>query len=305
MMKKSLLALLITMFASISSYAAPFKIVALVNGEIISSEDMESRINAFSMGSKIPFNEQTKNMITQRVLNNAVDEKLKLQASKKDGITVSEQEVNEQMQQFEKENNVAKGGLSKLLKDAGVNKSTMMEQIKSDLAWVRYVRKKFYSEGTPTQKEINEKLQETTKDLQKRKYLVSEIYISKKNAQDIHLLVDNLRKDSRFELYAMQFSESPTASNGGNLGWISAESLAAPLANKVKQMKEGSVSDAIAHGEGYYILKLQQTYNPQNDKIKTPTAAEIKTMLENQKMEMLSKKMLQDLRQKAIIEIRG
>lgn len=304
-MKRALFALLISISVNNICHAAPFKIVALVNGEIISSEDMENRINAFSMSTKIPFNEQTKNMITQRVLNNAIDEKLKLQAAQNDGIVVSEQEVNEQMQQFEKENNVAKGELPNLLKKAGVSKSTMMEQIKSDIAWVRYIRKKFYSEGTPTQKEIKEKLQETTKDLQKRKYLVSEIYISKKNAQDIHLLVDNLRKDSRFELYAMQFSESPTAANGGNLGWIDADSLSTPLANKLKQMNEGSVSNAIAHGEGYYILKLQQTYNPQKDKIKTPTNSEIKTMLENQKMEMLSKKSLQDLRQKAIIEIRG
>lgn len=304
-MKRALLALLISISASNMSFAAPFKIIALVNGEIISSEDMDSRINAFSMNTKIPFNEQTKDMISQRVLNNAINEKLKLQAAQKDGITVSEQEVKEQMQQFEKENNVAKGELHQILKNAGVNKSTVMEQIKSDIAWVRYIRKRFYSEGAPTQKEINEKLHEASNDLQKTKYLVSEIFISKKNANDIHLLVENLRNDNRFELYAMQFSESPTAANGGNLGWISLNNFPSPLADKLKQMNEGSVSDAIAHGDGYYILKLHQTYNPQKDKIKTPTAAEIKATLENQKMEMLSKKTLQDLRQKAVIEIRG
>ena len=100
-MKRALLTLLISISVSNMCFAAPFKIVALVNGEIISSEDMESRINAFTMSTKIPFNEQTKKMISQRVLNNAIDEKLKLQAAQKDGIVISEQEVNEQMQQFD------------------------------------------------------------------------------------------------------------------------------------------------------------------------------------------------------------
>ena len=72
----------------IKLYNGNIKIVALVNGEIISTEDMENRVNAFVMTTQIPLNHQTKNLIKQRVLQAAIDEKLKIQDAEKNGINI-------------------------------------------------------------------------------------------------------------------------------------------------------------------------------------------------------------------------
>lgn len=304
-MKKLLLISAVFCFTASLVLASSLKIAALVNGEIISSEDLQNRINAFMMSTKIPFNAQTKNMITQRVLNNAVDEKLKLQEAAKNGISVSDKEVMSQMRQFEQNNGIPAGQLINILREAKVSENTMKEQLKSDLAWVRLIRKKYYAEGAPTQKEINQMLAEAKADLNTPKYMVSEIFIKKNNAKNLQQLVDNLRQDDRFELYAMQFSDSPSAANGGNLGWVNTGKLASVLEAKLKNMDAGDVSDPIMLGDGYYILKLQRRFNPRTDKVEIPTSAQIRTLLENQKMESLSKKLLQDLRQKAVIEIRS
>lgn len=304
-MKKLLLISAVFCFTASLALASSLKIAALVNGEIISSEDLQNRINAFMMSTKIPFNAQTKNMITQRVLNNTVDEKLKLQEAAKNGISVSDKEVMSQMRQFEQNNGIPTGQLINILREAKVSENTMKEQLKSDLAWVRLIRKKYYAEGAPTQKEINQMLTEAKADLNTPKYMVSEIFIKKSNAKNLQQLVDNLRQDDRFELYAMQFSDSPSAANGGNLGWVNTGKLASVLEAKLKNMDAGDVSDPIMLGDGYYILKLQRRFNPQTDKVEIPTSAQIRTLLENQKMESLSKKLLQDLRQKAVIEIRS
>ncbi len=304
-MKKTLLISALLCIIAGFAYAAPLKIVALVNGEIISSEDFQSRINSFMMTTRIPFNTQTKNMITQRVLDNAIDEKLKLQEAAKNGISITDKEVNERMRQFEQNNGVPSGQLKTVLREAGVNETTMQEQLKSDLAWIRLVRKKYYTEGTPTQKEIEQAMAEAQSDLNTPKYMVSEIFIKKNKAKDIQQLVENLRNDNRFELYAMQFSDSPSAANGGNLGWVNTGKLASVLETKLKGMKAGEISNPIMLGDGYYILKLQRTFNPATDSPEAPSESQIKTMLENQKMESISKKLLQDLRQKAVIEIRS
>ena len=55
------------------------KIFAEVNGEIITSRDMQDRVNAFVATTQIPVNNQTKDMIIGKVLQSAVDEKIKLQ----------------------------------------------------------------------------------------------------------------------------------------------------------------------------------------------------------------------------------
>lgn len=304
-MKKLLILLGLFTVLGRPALAAPLKIVALVNGEIISTEDFQSRINSFVMNTQIPLNEQTRGMMMQKVLNAAIDEKLKLQEAEKNGISITEDEIKAQISNIEKKSKIPAGQLTKILKEADVNPQTIHEQVKSDLAWLRLIRKKYYMEGTPTQKEINAALKEAQEDLSTPKFLVSEIYIKKDNARNLSDLVYNLRNDDRFGVYAMQFSDSPSAANGGNLGWVNTGKLPSALETRLKRMNPGDISDPIQVGDGYYILKLNQTFNPKTDKPQIPSSREIKTILENQKMEGLSKKLLQDLRQKAVIEIRS
>ena len=170
---KKLFILFSLILCSNITFATPLKIKALVNGEIISSEDIQNRINLFLMNSRIPYNSQTKDMINQRVLNNTVEEKLKLQEAAKEGIIISEKETKEQVAKFANNNKIPLSQLSLLLKQSNVNQRTIEEQLKSDLAWLRLIRKKYYSEGSITQKEINQALESAKKDLETPKYFAN------------------------------------------------------------------------------------------------------------------------------------
>ncbi len=292
-------------FYSTSAQAESLKIAAVVNDEIISTRDLQNRVNLFLMTTRIPLNPQTKNMIFSRVLNNAIEEKLKLQAATKEGITISPQELSESVRQFEKNNQIATGELKKILAQNKVDMDTFESQMKADMAWVRLVRRKMYSDAQVTQKELEKAMADAKTDLSTPKYFVSEIYIRKKDAKDLSVLVNNLRQDPRFELYAMQFSQSPTAANGGRLGWLNKGKLPEVIEKKLDKMHEGEISDPILYGEGYYIVRLDKTFDPKVDKPQMPTQNDMKKFLENQKMEEFSKKYLQDLHQKAVIELRN
>lgn len=292
------------LFSAQQAFAAQAKIVALVNSEIISSDDLKSRINAFLLNSKIPLNAQTSGIITQRALESAINDKIKLQEAAKNNIEITPEEVKNALSKFEKNNKIPSGQLDSVLKNANVNPDTLAEQAKADLAWTRLIRKKSFSEGQTSQKEIETALAEAKLDLNTPKYLVSEIYIKKDKARNLNELVYNLRNDPRFELYAMQFSDSPSASNGGDLGWVNEGKLPSTLEVALKKMHDGDVSDPIQVGEGYYILKLQKTFKPQKNGV-MPSQKDIQVFLDNQKMDLISKKLLQDARQKAVIEIRN
>lgn len=292
-------------FYSTSAQAESLKIAAVVNDEIISTRDLQNRVNLFLMTTRIPLNPQTKNMIFSRVLNNAIEEKLKLQAAAKEGITISPQELSESVRQFEKNNQIATGELKKILAQNKVDMDTFESQMKADMAWVRLVRRKMYSDAQVTQKELEKAMADAKTDLSTPKYFVSEIYIRKKDAKDLSVLVNNLRQDPRFELYAMQFSQSPTAANGGRLGWLNKGKLPEVIEKKLDKMHEGEISDPILYGDGYYIIRLDKTFDPKVDKPQMPTQNDMKKFLENQKMEEFSKKYLQDLHQKAVIELRN
>ncbi|MDD7313768.1 MAG: peptidylprolyl isomerase [bacterium] len=298
-MKKLILSLLISLSITTQAAADSVKIAALINGEIISTEDISDQIDIFMVSSPIPFNADTQEMITRRVLAQAVELKLKNQAAEKEGISVSEEEINQQLNQWAKKNNTTLSAL----KNRGINKAALAANVKAELAWIKLIRKKYYQTGSLTQKEINETIEEVTKDMSVKKYQVLEIFIKKENATDIEQLVEKLREDSRFELYAARFSEAPSAANGGNLGWINSGKMLSALEMRLSKMSPGEVSDAILIGNGYYILKLLQVFDPAQNPDFTPNQEEIKVLLENQKMEAISKKLLQNLKQKAIIEI--
>lgn len=281
------------------------KIVGLVNGEMLSSEDIDNRIHAFVLTTQIPLNKETEPMIFQKALHNAIDERLKIQDANKNGIKISEKEIDEAIKQFEKNNKIPAGQLDNILKKANVSKEVFRTQFESDLAWVRLIRKKMAGELNITQKEVEEAIEEAKKDISTPKYQVSEIVIKKNDARDLNGLVSNLRKDPRFELYAMQFSQAPSAASGGNLGWVNQGKLAPELETALNKMKEGSISNPINVNGDYYILKLNKYYNPDKDTAPVPNEEEIRKFLENQKLENFANKHLLALRQQAIIELRN
>ena len=302
---KKIIFLLAAMVFSASALAQSFKIVAIVNGDIISNEDIDNRMRAFSLTADVPINKQTENMMFQRVLHNAIDEKLKLQAAAAEGIIISQRDINAAVESFEQNNKMPQGELKKLLKSKNINFDAFTKQMESDLAWVRLVRKKLAAEPTVTLAEVERTLEEAQRDLAQPKYLVYEIFIKNENAKNLNQLVDILRKDARFELYAVQFSDAPSAASGGNLGWANKGSFLPELESALAKMRDGQVSNPIKTAEGYYILKLIGAYDPVKDITPQPTKEDIKKFLENKRLETFSNNHLQRLRQKAVIELRN
>lgn len=280
------------------------KIAAVVNDDIISTRDLQNRVNLFLMTTQIPMNAQTKNMFTAGCSTMPLKKKSNFRPPKKK-ISKSPLRLSASVKQFEKNNKIPAGNLKKILAQNNVDMDTFESQMKADMAWVRLVRRKMYSDAQVTQKELEKAMAEAKTDLSTPKYFVSEIYIRKKDAKDLSVLVNNLRQDPRFELYAMQFSQSPTAANGGRLGWLNKGKLPEAIEKKLDKMHEGEISDPILYGEGYYIVRLDKTFDPKTDKAEMPGTEDMRKFLENQKMEEFSKKYLQDLHQKAVIELRN
>lgn len=206
-------------------YDTNVKIAFIVNGEMISTDDINNRVKAFSFTTKIPVNNETKEMIFSKIRQSTIDEKIKIQEAQKENITISESEIDDAVASFAANNKMTRKEFENDLRKNGVNVNTIREQLKSDLAWIRLVKSKSYGETEVNQRDIERAIADAQKDSSKKKYRLSEIVVSKKNNRNINELVSTLRQDPRFELYAMQFSEAPTASNGGNLGWIDREKL--------------------------------------------------------------------------------
>lgn len=284
-------------------YTGSIRILAQVNGDIITTEDINNRVRAFTMTTGIPYNSQTKLLIINKVMQNTIDEKLKAQDAARNKIDISEKEVENSIDVFCQNNNLTRGRLNQMMKQSGVDPQVFREQMKNDLAWIRLVHRNTMGE-TITQPEIKEALALAAQDMSKPKFMLSEIVIPAKEAKHISQLVENLRRDPRFELYAAQFSQSPSSSSGGRLGWVNEGQLPQTLENSVRKLSSGQVSDPVLYNGDYYIFKVEKKFDPARDQMPTPTAKEVENMLRNQKNERYAAQHLQELRQRAMIELK-
>lgn len=280
------------------------KIMAVVNGDAISSADVENYARIFLLNTGVPLNNKTKPMIINKVLKTAIDEKIKNQEIEKNNMSLSGKEMSEALVHFEKNRRMPRGQLEKILKQKGINPDMFKNQLKTEILWARLVRRKVMNDSYVTQREVEDAISRSKQDMKSPKYKVSEIVIPADKAKNVSVLVDNVRHDGLFTMYAAQFSQSPSSANGGDLGWIKEGQLPKPLEDKIKTMKVGQISQPIKHQGNYYILKLDDKFVP-SAKDKEITYDDMKNVLETERFESYSAKYMQNLRQKSVIEFKG
>ena len=78
----------------------------------------------------------------------------------------------------------------------------------------------------------------------------------KKDQITIDDVIENIKEEG-FENTAIQFSSSPTAQQGGNLGWVSESKLSKLLLKSIKKTKIGSITEPISVSGGVLILKVE------------------------------------------------
>lgn len=291
-----------SVFREYNLFGKGLKIVATINGEMISNKDLQERANLFALTSGLNINDKNANMIKEKVMQGTIDEKIKLQEAEKEGVKISDKEINEAYRNFEKSNGVPKGKFDKILKEYKVSKPVFLNQIKANLLWNKMVARKYGQNIGVSEKEVKDEFERIKKDMDTPKYMVSEIVIKKKDGEHINELVEILQEDPRFELYAVQFSQSASAPSGGKLGWVSPGQLAQPLDSAIRKLKEGQVSKAISYRADYYIFRMDKIYNPKQNKQELPSEDEVRKFIQNRKTDAQANKYIRDLRNRAVVE---
>jgi peptidyl-prolyl cis-trans isomerase SurA len=241
------------------------RIAAVVNDEIISVYDLETRTALLLVSTNQKNTPENRRRLAPQVLRTLIDEKLKLQEAKRLAISVSEREVNDAFDTIEKKSNLGKGKLSKLLAKQGIPKSTMTDRIRADIAWVRVVAKRASSRSPISGEQVDEKLAEIEANKGKSEMLVAEIFLAvdspekatEAGTQAVRLL-GYLKKGTPFAALAQNFSQSATAAVGGDLGWLKQGQLGRKLDAALASMRPGQVSKPIRTDAGFYILMLRQ-----------------------------------------------
>jgi peptidyl-prolyl cis-trans isomerase SurA len=247
-------------------------IVAVVNSDIISNEDIANRTRLFAMSTGMPITPDVLDRLRPQITRQLIDERLRLQEIQRRKIVVPDQEIADAIKQIETNNGMQPGALRQKLAADGVGMRTLIDQVRVQLGWTDVLRQVLGTKTQITPAEIDEQKALLAQQTGKPEYNVGEIFIpvdDPANTADAQrfteTVITQLRAGAPFPVVAAQFSQSQSALQGGEEGWLQQNQLDPAVARLVQEMPPGAISNPVKVPGGFSIVQMRGKREIGND----------------------------------------
>ncbi|HEY1448482.1 MAG TPA: peptidylprolyl isomerase [Caulobacteraceae bacterium] len=241
-----------------------------VNDDMISTWDVIQRMRLLIVTSGIQPTEQNMPALQQEAARSLIDERLEIQELKsqakqqKFDLIASDAEVNDELAAIARSNNTSADQLLSQLAAQGVGAATFKDQLRAEISWRGWIRGRYGSRIVVGDDQIKAYQKRMEAESGKPQYQINEIFIDAARAGDMaaatngaQQLIDQIHKGAPFAAVARQFSNSPSAASGGDVGWISAGEMAPEVDQALEALRPGQISTPIPVKDGVYIVYLR------------------------------------------------
>ncbi len=261
------------------------RVVAVVNDEVITMSEVNQEGAKYfkTITEKAPPAQVEDALIRARdeVLNTIIDKKLIAQEAEKQGVSVSEAEIQAAAEQMLINNKMTREMLESQLAQMGMDYNGYLNTLRNQILQTKLVNYEIRSRIIITDdmildyydtnyiKHVSdggyylmqmgfiwEKSRNNSSDAAK----YADKMDAKKRAERVHALVKN---GQDFRTLAQKFSDLPSASDGGDLGVFQKEDMAPYMQQAVLDLSPGEISDVIETPAGYQFFKLLSSQDGQ------------------------------------------
>jgi len=251
------------------------RIVAVVNDHIILKSEVDSRVAQYLQGAQQQGNSnvQFSKDLWYSALESVVDKYVLLEKAKIDSITVSDEQVNQAMDQRIDQLVQRAGSEEQLEKALGKSliqiKADFREQFREDMI-VQKIRQQKQNEITITRPEVQDYFDQIPQDsiptVPERVSLSQIVAIPppKKDAESSARQLAEQIRDSimtgkkDFATMARKYSDGPSASNGGHIGLYNVKDLVPEYSAAASALQPGEISEVVKTKYGYHIIRLNK-----------------------------------------------
>lgn len=238
-------------------------IEVLVNDEPISSFDINQRLRLVIALSGGVSSEEEFNQVREQVIQAMIDERLQLQEAAEYELVIPEDNLEDVFSRRAQGVGQTAEQFEQALAQIGTSKKTMVAQMNAEIAWSELVRGRLGQLVNVADEEVESYIERQKKNRGKSEYRVREIVLLNNNTRqsaavesNAKQLVARIRDGADFQEIAKQLSASPTAAQGGSLGWIPESDLTPTQLEAIKGLGSNSISDPIKTPGGYLIMEL-------------------------------------------------
>lgn len=224
------------------------EIAATVNGEEITLEELDLEY------ARLP--EQYKSLLSKEdILSQLIDKKLLFQEAAALGITVSDSEIEEQL-------NTVKGQFPteevfiQLLEQQELTSDDIKNQIKDQLIINKLLNQTALSKIEISEQEIADYYKENLEQFIAGEGQIRAAHILVDSEDEADEIIRLLEKGADFQGLALEKSQDPSVSvNKGDLGFFSKGTMAAEFEKAAFSLKIGEISDPVKTQFGYHIIR--------------------------------------------------
>jgi peptidyl-prolyl cis-trans isomerase SurA len=240
------------------------RIAAVVNGDVISEADIGNRARLFAISTGLPMSNDVIDRLKPQILRQLIDERLRVQEAQRRKIIIQDAQIAAAIKDIESRNNMAPGALRAKLASDGVSTRTLIDQIRAQLAWSQMLREIVGEKMNISDADVAEQQKLAAQRNGQMEYRLGEIFIpvdDPRNAADAQrfaeTVISELHAGAPFAMVAAQFSQTQTALEGGELGWVQTNQLDPDIARLAAQMPIGAVSNPVRVPGGFSVVTLQ------------------------------------------------
>ncbi len=270
---KHLIASAILALSSSSAFAEPIaldRVAVVVNESIIMSSEVDQRIRDIraqltARNAQLP----PADVLANQVKEQLIIESIQLQLAERQGIRISDSELNNTMNRIAQQNNLSLSDFRKALISEGRDYQQVRDQILRELIISRVQQSNVNRRVSVTDQEVQNYLNsDLAKNQDRSEYLLSNILVALpspaspdqiKTAQErANQLKTELDQGANFADLAVRSSDAPNALNGGDLGWRKAQELPTQIFSAVSGLANGDVSKVVWTPSGFNLLQLRE-----------------------------------------------
>lgn len=247
----------------------PKNTVAVVNGAVITRTDFDmemSRVQQqlLSMGKHLTGSQLSE--IKKEVLENLIGRELLYQKSQKKGIKVKDEAIKEQLATL-KNRFPNEDEFNKALNEMNLSEASIKAQFKRNIAIQKLIDKEFAQKITISGKE-SKNYYDGNPDFfkQPEQIQASHILIKVDPQADesqkaeahkkIETIQKKLQKGEDFAALAKEFSQCPSSSKGGDLGYFKRGQMVPAFEQAAFALKPGAISNIVKTRFGYHLIKV-------------------------------------------------
>ena len=242
------------------------RIVAVVNDDVVLLSELEQEVKTVAaqlQQRNIPLPDQQ--ILIRQVLERLIMQRLQLAVAERSGIRVDEATLNAAVQRIAEQNNLSLSQFRAALEAEGYDYAAFREGLRNEIVLARLHQRQAESRVHITPQEIDEFLASQSGS-NTDEYLVGHILISipdqasaaqlQQARERAEQVLRALREGAELAQLAASYSDSPTALDGGSLGWRTQGELPTLFANVVPQLAVGETADILQGPSGFHIIQL-------------------------------------------------